>query len=226
MRKTNRVVCSSPVAAACALAATSICCASGGQVASAPSGLPAGYYQVPVGALTSEGHEHTTGPHTWRVELPDFERHLDMVRIAESVYPPRDVVLRHAGRGLDGWRAPSEDERLWWYGADPVRFPYAITADAVAYFRDLHERLDQGESYYGITRSSFRYRATVDYAIWFVLNDQTFENVNVVRLELSWSHACGTRCGNFFVKDRVVLIAPDGSVVAVTGDGVRLVGVH
>ena len=47
-----------------------------------------------------------------------------------------------------------------------------------------------------------------------------FEDVYVIEMDLSWTDVCGNLCALWFSKKRTVILAPDGRLRALFGDGV------
>jgi len=146
----------------------------------------------------------------------------NLIAIAEAVYPPReDVIEAYCGspEHLD------PDEPLWWYcGFDGVRIPYAITGDAVDYYSDLvHEWRDEAATSHPLTvfwlRCNFEYGADIEYYETYESREETFSDVYVVMMRLHWSAYCGPVCAHAFDKYRIVVLTPEGEVLAIFGDG-------
>lgn len=147
-----------------------------------------------------------------------------MLRTAESVVPPRAAVLAEF-MGDDTVRAFARSApRLWWGGTfDGVRLPYAITADAVRYYvalSDAFRRADfSGSNGISMSKSRFQYNARVERVAEFEHEGRLLRDVYVVRMVLSWSSVCGSLCGLWVEKERVVVLKSSGGVLAVFGDG-------
>ncbi len=172
---------------------------------------------APVGCLCPPG-----SPNILSIERNfdnDFEEAL--IVAAESHCPDRqDVILVADEDVLDS--LPDESECLWWYThIDHTRWPYAITAD----FIDYYSQLAGPDNVDGSMNPSpeiprgphrFEYSASVDFAETIVFDELTFTDVHVVTLDAFLAISCGS---TNFEKDRSVVFAEDGTLLAVFGDG-------
>lgn len=155
-----------------------------------------------------------------RVALTFEERRA--LEAAERADPPRDSVLA-AMRHRSQVSFPTEP-RLWW-ASDPgaVRWPYAITDAAVRYYLAVGSAFRAGDfrETRGLRMSStrLRYTATVERHAEVTLQERTFRDVYVVRLELGWSEFCGNLCAKSLLADRTVIVSPAGEVLLIDGDG-------
>lgn len=160
----------------------------------------------------------------------DIDRHFntpleeDLILVAENTYPDPEDVAQLYPSGTDPNDLP---ENVWWYYPyydSEMRYPYAITADAIEYYKQkIREdrahavpRPDLWDWY----SESFKYTATIEYFPTFEGEDsQTFTDVYVVTMRLGWSVSCGPLCGGGFYQDRKVILTPNGEVLQVQGDG-------
>jgi len=155
----------------------------------------------------------------------DGEHQLSLLRIAESVYPNRESVA--AWRQLvrkDDAMVPEGTEPEWSYVSfDGVWIPCAATASAVEYYFNLLKAFEQGDFSQtdGLTieRCRLRYSAVIDHHKWFDFEGRHFPECYVARLELQWAYICGADCSLAFVKQRMVVMSPAGSVLGVYWDG-------
>lgn len=152
------------------------------------------------------------------------EREEQMLRIAESVYPPREDVLQCLRPLRPGGQEPTA-QYMWSCGGDKdeAQLPYAITKSAVASFIELSERLRRGEvqSRYS-SRTSFSYIAEITHQESYRVGDADVRDVYLVRMSINWHQTCGDvpdLCSMTFSKWRKVVLGGDGSVLAVEGDG-------
>lgn len=146
-----------------------------------------------------------------------------LLGIAEAVYPPRDLLIRKAVE--KGYEMGSDTARvpLWWCsGAGERRIPYAVTAGALAHYLDLTELYREGKFREAGTRplfsSEFIYRATIAERDSFTLGATPYRGVWVASLTLAWSYDDGTFLP-LTEAHRVVVLSPEGAVLAVDGDG-------
>ena len=162
-------------------------------------------------------------PHSVRIRriarTPQERRALDA---AERADPPRDSVLA-AMRYRSEESAPTEP-RLWWAsGSGSVRWPYAITDAAVRYYLAVGRAFRAGDfrEVRGLRMSatSLRYIATTEREPEITLQDRTFRDVYVVRLQLTWNEYCGSLCAKNITAERTVIVSPAGEVLLIEGDG-------
>jgi len=112
-----------------------------------------------------------------------------------------------------------EEDCVWWMGArGGLRIPYAVTDAALAYYVAQIEAFRDGDfsaTPEGTVESSqVSYRAVVEHHDLFVHDGRRFQNADVVRLELSWSHFCAGPCAFGFTLIRHVIFVPDEDPVA------------
>jgi len=150
-----------------------------------------------------------------------FEEHL--LDIAEATYPPRDrLIAISIERGLE-MGSDSARTSLWWCdGLGAARVPYAVTAGALAHYTRMTERFRAHNFWEAWAHNLFWtdlvYRATVERRDQYDFEGGSISNVYVVEMNLAWAYDDGT-----FVPvataHRVVVLSPDGAVLAVAGDG-------
>lgn len=141
-----------------------------------------------------------------------------LIKAAENAQPPRRDVQQGAGENELPTTGP-----LWWYKEElGMRIPFAVTGDAVNYFRDLVTRYGK-ESFSRYTEPSSRleYTAGVVAHDSFTHDKETFANVRVVSLRLDFRQnfcATGTE-GLSFQKERLVIFDDAGKIIRIFGDG-------
>ena len=168
---------------------------------------------------------------TIRREAKD-EKQSAMIAAAEAVQPSKEALRKAAevrdrndSLGLSRMKEvplPAGD-KVWWYEEQlGIRIPFAITADAVAYYSDLVVAYGkQALNRYMQPSSRLDYHAGVKFHKEFKLDDQTFNDVHVVTLKLVFSQnfvATQTE-GMHFEKERVVILDSEGKVLHISGDG-------
>ncbi len=160
----------------------------------------------------------------------DGDHELKLLRIAEAVYPNRKAV--------DEWRqqvqSPESAQSAaglpdWSYlTVNGVFVPCAITSAAVQYYSKLVEACENGDisatGGVAVQRCRLRYSAIIDHHKWFDFQGRRYPECYVVRMELLWAEECGQDCGMAFVKQRLVVLSPDGDVLGVHLDGPTTVG--
>lgn len=141
-----------------------------------------------------------------------------MIAAAEAAQPARKVLLEAAGTA----GVPAGD-KVWWYKEElGIRIPCAITGDAIAYYSDLVGKYGkQALKRHAEPSSHLDYHATVAFHKEFLHQGQTFKDVHVVTLKLSFSQnfAATQTEGMEFQKVRTVVLNADGKVLHITGDG-------
>jgi hypothetical protein len=162
-------------------------------------------------------------PHSVQIRrvarTPEEHRALEA---AERADPPRDSVLA-AMRYRSQESAPT-DPRLWWAsGSAGVRWPYAITDAAVRYYLAVGRAFRAGDfrevGGQRMSSSSLRYIATTERRAEITVQERTFRDVYVVRLQLAWNEYCGTLCARNISAERTVIVSPVGEVLLIEGDG-------
>lgn len=155
-----------------------------------------------------------------------------MIAAAEAAQPSKEALRKAAEAGDRndplGLAQPKEapapaGDKVWWYKEQlGIRIPCAITADAIAYYSDLVGKYGKQElKRYIEPSSSLDYHATVAFHKEFKHEEQTFKNVHVVTMKLTFSQnfvATQTE-GMHLQKDRVVILDASGKVLQITGDG-------
>jgi hypothetical protein len=146
-----------------------------------------------------------------------------LLGIAEATYPPREILLdraitRGTEIGSDSAKTP-----LWWCeGLGVSRVPYAITAGALEFYRDLTERFRRhnfwGAWDHNLFWTDLAYTATIAPRAEYETQGRSFSEVFIVEMHLLWSFDDGV-----FVPEsrahRIVVLTPDGTVLDVQGDG-------
>jgi hypothetical protein len=168
---------------------------------------------------------------TIRREAAD-DKQSTMIAAAEAAQPSKEA-LRRAVDALDrndppGQAQPEEvplpaGDHVWWYKEQlGIRIPFAITADAVAYYSELVGKYGKlALNRHLQPSSSLDYRAGVKFHKEFKLDEKTFNDVHVVTLKLIFSQnfvATQTE-GMQFGKERVVVLDAKGKVLHISGDG-------
>lgn len=143
------------------------------------------------------------------------KKQAELIAAAEAAQPSKEELQKAAG-------VPA-GEKVWWHKEEiGIRIPFAITADAVAYYSELVAKYGRQEFKRYIEPSSkLDYHAAVKFHREFKLGDKTFTDVHVVTLKLVFDEnfaASGTE-GMHFEKERVVVLDAAGKVLHVSGDG-------
>ncbi len=150
------------------------------------------------------------------------DRDMELINIAENAYPARTDVIKAIEKAHFKLGGVPEDEKLWWYSSfDKVRLPYAITAEAIEYYRNPFKPsyLSPPEKPWPAKKYSFTYTAEVEFKRRYENEARKFSNVYVVKMQLSLSAYWGPLAALGFYKDRVVVIDERGKVLAIFGDG-------
>lgn len=160
-----------------------------------------------------------------RIYSNDFEKYL--ITIAESIYPPRDSVLSVTPPELLPF---IPDSNYWFYQiVDGVVIPYSITNEAIIYYSELIDSLNSRQNSF-IYKAVFSYSAKATFYNSFIfqgidpitglpLQSETFNDVYVINMDLSWNHYCGSECGLYIDHKRIVLFDNQGNLIKIFYDG-------
>ena len=103
-----------------------------------------------------------------------------------------------------------------------VCIPCAITAEAVAYYKDLVNKYGkQTVKRHQAPSSDVNYQASTIFKKEFIIDGKTFNDVNVITLKLAFNQsfcASGTE-GMHIKKERIVIVDDAGIVLHISGDG-------
>lgn len=142
-----------------------------------------------------------------------------LIDIAEHACPARDTVLAVAALDQRAMlEAEAGDGCLWWYdffdGEDSDwRVPYAITSDAIDYYKSRIDLFVQGGA--AAPYAYLDYSATIAFQSNFTAGEKQYGDVYLVDMSMYYSE---NRV--FLGKHRSVVITAEGEVLAVFGDGV------
>lgn len=188
--------------------------------------LPPGYFvdSAEVSAPFPSRLEESDGEFTFAIrrDVPNMSS-ARLLSIAEATYPPRDLLVGIAATKGFEMGPDSAGVSLWWCdGVGAARVPYAVTTGAIEYYQGLTELYRKRSFREAGTRPLFGsvlvYHASIARLDTFSLRGRLFRDVHVARLKLSWSYDDGTFVPSCAL-DRVLVLAPDGDVLAVEGDG-------
>lgn len=197
-------------------------CATAAPAAAAPDG----YYvdSAAVRAKPPAPREETTGLYLCTItrQAPDPAA-MRLLAIAECAYPPRALLAGLADS--KGYEIGSDTAGvpLWWcQGTGERRVPYAATRGALEYYLKLTEKYRDRESrepgMQRILTSGLEYHATISRRDEFALGETTYRDVCVASIAMSWTYDDGVFLP-FRTARRTVVLAPDGKIIAVDGDG-------
>jgi len=141
-----------------------------------------------------------------------------MIATAEAALPDNKALSEAAAK-----ENTAVEDKQWWYKMQlGTRIPFAITSDAVEYYRKMVENNGkQVIKAYVQPSSSLNYQAAVAFHKEFTSAEKTFKDVHVVTLKLKVSQNFVTTQteGMTFTKERVVVLDHEGKVLHITGDG-------
>ncbi|HEY2923718.1 MAG TPA: hypothetical protein VGJ98_01990 [Candidatus Eisenbacteria bacterium] len=209
-----------------ALVAATVALLSMADAMPASASLPPGYFvdstqavaERPMNWVEADG-DFTLSVHR-RYEDPLGAR---LLGIAEATYPPRDRLVEIAIQrgfeiGPDSSRVP-----LWWVdGLGAMRVPYAVTAGALEFYAKLTERFRshnfRGAFAHNLFWTDLEYKASIAPGDQYFLGAGSLTKVYVAEMSLSWGYDDGTFVP-VAVARRIVVLASDGTVLSVEGDG-------
>jgi len=144
-----------------------------------------------------------------------------LIVIAEQVCPAREDVLAAATpEDRDALAAEAGEDCLWWYGCC-FRLPYAITADAVVYFTDRVNQLEETSKGWPFASAELEYVVEIEYRDTYTNNGYDYINVYIVHMAMNYGERL-VLAGRYFEKQRLVVLTPEGEVLAVFGDGTTI----
>ncbi|MFZ9937578.1 MAG: hypothetical protein ACO3JG_11060 [Luteolibacter sp.] len=142
-----------------------------------------------------------------------------MIAAAEAAIPDEEALRKAMGDG----QPLAKDEVQWWHEEKlGIRIPFAITGDAVAYYKSLVEGYGKRSfKRYMQPSSKLEYHASAAFHAEFEHGGRKFKDVHVVTLKLRFaqSFAATTTEALEFEKRRTVILDTNGDVMAVDGDG-------
>ena len=199
----------------------------------APAPPRAAAYRTPPGYYIDSAQVFASRP-VWR-DAPDgdFTYHIKreytdlwterLLCIAESCYPERALLVDIASRRYLEMGSDTAKVPLWWCdGTGTRRIAWAVTAGALEHYLGMTERFRHHDYVVPGGQALFftdlSYEAKITAMPEFVLKETEFHEVYVVYLLLGWSVDDGVTI-RYFQAHRVVVLDPEGDVLAVDGDG-------
>jgi len=146
-----------------------------------------------------------------------------LLSIAESCYPERDLLVEIAATRYLEMGSDTTKASLWWCDGEGVRrVAWAVTAGALEHYLGMTERFRNhdylvpgGE---GLYFTDLAYHAKITAMPEFVMKEREYNEVYVAYLLLGWSYDDGVSIDSFEAH-RIVVLDPQGNVLAVDGDG-------
>src|SRR5262249_29693270 len=136
------------------------------------------------------------------------------------VYPGPKELVHGVIRFLfvDPYKIRDETAPPWGYtDNDEIESTTVITARAVRYYYDLSIALRKNPdmpSGFQATETSLNYSATMKRIDHFSHAGDAFDDVYVADLNLEWRFRCGAICGMGFTRNKIVVLARNGDVLA------------
>ena len=157
-----------------------------------------------------------------RISSNEFEN--ELIDAAEKYYPPRDSVVKVTY----GMEIPYS--KYWYYDVfDGVNIPYAITEDAINYYSNLIDELNENKKDNFFLAADLNYKAEVSFYESYTspslnsrgetVESEEFNSVYVVKMILKWEDYCGSLCALWINKERVVVFNETGDLLKVFLDG-------
>ena len=163
------------------------------------------------GAFTATVHRHF-----------EDERGRRLLGIAEATYPPREALVARAVAWNFDVGSDSANAPLWWCdGRGLARVPYAVTAGALEHYLNLTERFRASTFWtaeQNLFWSNLVYDATITRRAEYIYEGGSIKDVYVAEMKLLWEYDDGVFLP-VFLAHRVVVLSPEGRVIAVSGDG-------
>ena len=144
-----------------------------------------------------------------------------MLRKAEAVYPAPSVMIHQLFYMWDGWPTGKLSEALepiWGApGNDEIMQTETITSSAVRYYYDLvmaAEKNPKTSSGFDVWHTDLDYAAGIHYLDRYKHGEDSYEDVYVASLDLTWGFTCGGLCGMGFTRNKIVVLGRHGEVIA------------
>lgn len=141
-----------------------------------------------------------------------------LIAAAEAAKPDAEALKKAVGDGP----VPKHASPWWYQETLGIRIPFALTGAAVTYYSTLIEGYKkQTFERFMEPSSKLDYHATVAFHAEFKLDGQSYKEVHVVTLKLTFTeHFAATSSeGMAFEKQRTVVLDAVGKVLAISGDG-------
>jgi hypothetical protein len=209
----------------CFLSTTPLLVASPAHAAAAPQ-VPPGYYvdTVQVAAPRPVWRDARDGDFTYSVkrEFADSAT-ARLLAIAESCYPPRDLLVEIAATRFYEMGSDTAKVPLWWCDGPGVRrVAYAVTAGALDHYLGMTERFRDHDYVVpggqGLFFTDFAYHAAIAPRMEFVSKGTEYRQVFVAYLTLAWSYDDGVFIDSVQAH-RVVVLDSRGNILSIEGDG-------
>ena len=142
---------------------------------------------------------------------------------AESVYQNPETselrLLKDWGRFGDKNAVIPEGEPKWWTGeVDTILGADLVTTEAVLYYYNVSQALRNKngilkENTFTFMRSSLKYEASIKQMDAYERAGQSFTNVYVANMTLTWAQVCGGLCGFGFTRNKIVVMSRSGEIL-------------
>ena len=142
---------------------------------------------------------------------------VDLIRTAEALYPDLSKLDEKSPFKQIEVLPENETEPYWSGGSfDGVKIALTISTRALQYYHEMSAtfRSDKNPTRITMNGTSFEYSAKVERRSQFAINTETFKEVRVVTMRLSWSQYCGNLCAMVFSTSKIVVFGLDGRPVA------------
>jgi len=188
---------------------------------------------IPPGYFVDSTQAAAFRPTSWHEEDGDFTLAITrdfpdsaaarLLGIAEATYPPRESLIAVAVKRGTEIGGDSAKVPLWWIdGLGATRVPYAVTAGALEHYRRFTERFRAHNFWEAFAHSLFwtelRYQASIRREEDLTVAGRHYPAVYIAQMSLFWSYDDGTFVPSS-LANRTVILAPDGEVLSVEGDG-------
>ncbi len=197
-----------------------------GEIDGSPRSVPDGYYVDLPQAFASRPtwRDRPGDAYTYSIRrgAPDSAA-ARLLGIAEALYPPRGLMIALAATRYLEMGSDTSGVPLWWCdGPGLRRVPYAVTAGAYEHYASLIDDLkDRTVLRPGAPHplyAAMQYLATIAPRDSFVAHGVLRRDVHVANLTLVWSYDDGVFYTSVEAR-RTVVLAGDGTVLDVDGDG-------
>lgn len=151
-------------------------------------------------------------PHILSIIRESSAEDKKLIRLAESLYPDKLVAIKNYNPEKTSNKTSklnAETKSYWSQDQfDGVKVASFVSTKAIKYYQQLslafiNKRIPKDIS--PMESTSFFYKANAQSHQNFVINNQHFDNVKVVKMELSWYQYCGMLCAMGISTTKVVI---------------------
>ena len=151
----------------------------------------------------------TAGAHDIRIlRIYSTTAEEQLLRKAESFYPPSARVMDESGEWVDRW---------WFTSFDGIKINDQVTRGALEYYLATIRRFQAGdfEGTIPMQASGLTFHSAIRRASTIVAGGTTYHGVYAAEIEIEWYQYCGNVCAMGFSRKRIVIFKSMGELIRV-----------